>query len=211
MNYPRARSMAFADSLPPRRGGATAFALSLLLLTTLVGTPPLFSAEPQTPESAQVASSAGELAPTGSDADLRTPISRSARGTRRMGGFLGSEGSGSSGWWFGMAGVALVLAACGGLSLAARKYIPQRSSTLLQVVGRVPLSPKQSIVLVKAGGRVLLVGTGPQGAPSYLGELVETDDRAEFFGPEESLTPAPLRIPVHASGSRLDVRLGDKA
>ncbi|QEH35745.1 Flagellar biosynthesis protein, FliO [Aquisphaera giovannonii] len=75
------------------------------------------------------------------------------------------------GWWLGTSGIALALAACGAASVAARRYRPQGSSGMVNVVGKVSLSPRHSIVLVRAGARVLLVGTGPQGAPSLLGEL----------------------------------------
>ena len=43
----------------------------------------------------------------------------------------------------------------------------------LQVISRVGLSPKHTVYLLRAGGRVLLVGTGPQGAPSLISELDE--------------------------------------
>jgi flagellar protein FliO/FliZ len=41
----------------------------------------------------------------------------------------------------------------------------------LRVLGRTALTPKHSVYLLKAGDRVLIVGTGPQGAPSLLGEM----------------------------------------
>jgi flagellar biogenesis protein FliO len=82
----------------------------------------------------------------------------------------------ASGWWLGSAGIALVLAIFGAICVAARKHWPSESAGLLQVIGRVSLSPRQSIVLVRAGKRVLLIGTGAQGAPSLLGELPADED-----------------------------------
>jgi flagellar biogenesis protein FliO len=113
--------------------------------------------------------------------------------------------TGASGWWVSSAGIALVLAICGVVCLVAKKHWPRESVGLLQVIGRVSLSPRQSIVLVRAGKRVLLIGTGTSGAPSLLGELPADEDD----GP-----PGP----AHAGGSpdarlrptrELDVRLGE--
>ncbi len=73
-------------------------------------------------------------------------------------------------------GVALALAFIGWGSVAARRYVPQGASAplaALRVVGRTSLSPRHSVYLLDVGGRVLIVGTGPQGAPSLLGELSE--------------------------------------
>lgn len=89
---------------------------------------------------------------------------------------IGTSSVHSSGWWLGTSGIALVLAICGGICVAARKYRPQNSTALVQVVGRVSLSPRHSIFMVRAGRRLLLVGTGSQGAPTLLGELYEDDE-----------------------------------
>ncbi len=76
-----------------------------------------------------------------------------------------------------MAGITLVLAVCGGIVAAGRRFLPQGAAGGLQVVGRVSLSPKHSVYLLRVGRRVLLVGAGPQGAPSLISEL---DDLAEI-------------------------------
>jgi hypothetical protein len=47
---------------------------------------------------------------------------------------------------------------------------------VLRVVGRTSLSPRHTVHLLSVGARVLIVGTGPQGAPSLLGELTDPDD-----------------------------------
>ena len=65
----------------------------------------------------------------------------------------------------GFGGITLVLAVCGAICVAARKYWPRESVGSLRVVGRVSLSSRHSIYLVRAGERVLLIGTGSQGAP----------------------------------------------
>ena len=86
------------------------------------------------------------------------------------------SGSASSrSWWLGSTGIALVLAVCGAICIAARRYRPQDSAGLVRVVGRVSLTPRHSIFVVQAGPRALLIGTGTQGAPTLLGELTETD------------------------------------
>ncbi len=70
-----------------------------------------------------------------------------------------------------LASVAVVLAAAGGLAVAARRFNPRPGVGALHVVSRVSLSPKHTVYLLRAGGRVLLVGTGPQGAPALISEL----------------------------------------
>lgn len=42
---------------------------------------------------------------------------------------------------------------------------------VLRVVGRAHLTGRHSVYLLRAGDRTLIVGVGPQGAPSLLGEL----------------------------------------
>ena len=79
----------------------------------------------------------------------------------------------NGGWWMGVVGITTALAVCGWVSIASRKFLPKALANApnLRVVGRTSLSPKHSVYLLDVGGRVLLVGTGPQGAPSLLGEL----------------------------------------
>ena len=47
----------------------------------------------------------------------------------------------------------------------------------MQVVGRVSLSPKHTVYMLRVGRRVLLVGAGSQGSPSLISEL---DDLGEI-------------------------------
>jgi len=72
-----------------------------------------------------------------------------------------------------MAGITLVLAVCGGVVAAARRFSSQGAAGEIRVVSRVSLSPKHTIYLLRVGRRVLLVGAGPQGAPSLISELDE--------------------------------------
>ena len=100
-------------------------------------------------------------------------------GTPRISGFTwprrdagGTRSTGSDGWWSGTAFVALMLV-CGGAAVVARRLGPRASSSAVQVVGRVSLSPKHSVYLLRAGRREFLVGAGPQGPPALISELDE--------------------------------------
>ena len=97
----------------------------------------------------------------------------------------GAGTDGSDRWYMGMAVVALLLAAAGGVTLAARRFTPGTAAGALQVVSRVSLSPKHTVYLLCAGGRVLLVGTGPQGAPALISELDEIPRIEPGGGPGE--------------------------
>ena len=70
-----------------------------------------------------------------------------------------------------MACLALVLAVCGGIAVAARRLGPRAAAGAVEVVGRVSLSPKHSVYLLRVGRRVLVVGAGPQGPPALIAEL----------------------------------------
>jgi flagellar protein FliO/FliZ len=108
----------------------------------------------------------GPASPSASDA-VRHPITPHPK----IGRSSGSTPASSGAWWAGTAGIALVLAAFGGISVAARRYLPKTETGSLRVVGRTSLSPKHSVYLLQAGDRVLIVGTGPQGSPTLLGEM----------------------------------------
>lgn len=89
-----------------------------------------------------------------------------------LGGEAGGTGSARlDGGWTGIACFALVLAACGGFAVAARRLAPRAAAGAVQVVGRVSLSPKHSVYLLRVGQRVLVVGAGPQGPPALITEL----------------------------------------
>lgn len=86
----------------------------------------------------------------------------------------------SGGWWVSMAVIAVGLAAFGGLSIAAGRW-RGRPTTLarnVHVVGRTSLTPRHSIFVVRAGEKTLLLGVGPQGAPTLLGDLSPSGESA---------------------------------
>jgi flagellar biogenesis protein FliO len=76
-----------------------------------------------------------------------------------------------------MAGITLVLAVCGVVVAAVRRLSSQGPAAAIRVVSRLSLSPKHSVYLLRVGRRVLLVGAGPQGAPTLISEL---DDLTEI-------------------------------
>jgi flagellar protein FliO/FliZ len=130
---------------------------------------------------------------------------------------LSTRAPGSTGWWLGSAGIALTLAICGAVCVAARRYWPQDSTGMVHVVGRVSLSPRHSIFLVRAGQRVLLIGAGGQGSPTLLGELSEDEQTEGVSGDVRvrTSTQGPFPgLPSQSSSPRgtpnLDVRLGEE-
>jgi len=132
------------------------------------------------------------------------------RGTSRRTAASRGSAESSSGWWLGTAGIALALAICGGISIASRRFLPQISSGPLRVVGRTSLSSKHTIYLLKAGDRTLIVGAGPQGPPSLLGELDDFEEVERFAPSSRGASPRAVPIP---SGPRVaggfDRRVGD--
>jgi flagellar protein FliO/FliZ len=122
-------------------------------------------------------SSSPSLASASAGAPTRPEARGPAEGSRPAGpawfGRLSrkSQATGPEGWWLGMAGMALVVAICGAIGVAVRRFSPRAAHGAVQVVGRVSLSPRHTVYLLRAGQRVLLIGAGPQGAPALLGEL----------------------------------------
>lgn len=120
----------------------------------------------------------------------------------------GTGAQSTSGWWLGTVGIAVALAIFGGVSIASRRYLPQQGAGSLRVVGRTSLSPKHTVYLLKAGDRILIVGAGPQGAPSLLGELTEPAETERPSPGKQKPTPAPSPAgPTVAA--RFDRRVGD--
>ncbi len=123
--------------------------------------------------------------------------------------------SGQFGWWIGPAGIAAALAVFGGVSLAQKRFLPGRDSGPLQVVGRASLSPRQSVYLVRVGGRVLILGSGPQGPPSALGEITDAAELARL-APRRPARPSPpvaapanVSVPLRPNSTGFDRRIGD--
>ena len=80
--------------------------------------------------------------------------------------------------------VALALAPGGGLAgwLLRRLRIVRRSPPRLALLERITLGPRQSLVLVEAEGRRLLVATSPEGSPAFY----TLDELARPTGPGRS-------------------------
>ena len=108
-----------------------------------------------------------DAAPAGAEA----PATQSALKKGSSRGSRTPRPASLDGSWWGMAGITLALAVCGGIYAACRRFLPQSAAGAVQVVSRVSLSPKHSVYMLRIGRRVLLVGTGPQGAPSLIAEL----------------------------------------
>jgi flagellar biogenesis protein FliO len=119
----------------------------------------------------------------------------------------------TGGWWITPVGLAAALAVFGGLSLASKRFLPNRESGPIQVVGRSSLSPKHSVYLLRVGERVLIVGTGPQGAPATLGEVTDPAELARLAprktGPPGLASVAPIRVSPASKTTGFDRRIGD--
>ena len=113
------------------------------------------------------------------------------------------------GWWLGTAGIAAALAVFGGASVASKRFLPSRDSGPIQVVGRSSLSAKHSVYLLRVGDRVLILGAGPQGAPSTLGEVTDPAELARL-APRRAPRPPhePTSAPARPS-TGFDRRIGD--
>jgi len=130
------------------------------------------------PDKPAPAAQSSAVANSGTGLEGDAPPART--GVPRLSGLAGlafgakaNRAGGSVGWWSGWAGLTLALAVCGGLVTVARRFRPAGVTGSVDVVGRVSLSPRHSVYLLRVGRRVLLVGTGPQGPPALISELDE--------------------------------------
>jgi flagellar protein FliO/FliZ len=113
------------------------------------------------------------------------------------------------GWWLGPVGIAAALAVFGGVSLASKRFLPSRDSGPIRVVGRSSLSTKHSACLLRVGDRVLIVGIGPQGPPTTLGEITDPAELARLAPRREPrATPGPKAAQPRPSAG-FDRRIGD--
>ena len=112
--------------------------------------------------------------------ELPTVAIRTPHPISPPGGSIRGPGASSGGSLFGVSAAALALGGLGAGSLVLKKWRPSPESGTLRVVGRVALSPKQAVYLLKAGDRILILGTGGQGPPALLGEM-----------PAEAAAPGP--------------------
>jgi flagellar biogenesis protein FliO len=119
-----------------------------------------------------------------------------------------SSSESSGGWWAGPVGIAAALAVFGGVSVASKRFLPSRDSGPIQVVGRSSLSTKHSVYLLRVGDRVLILGTGPQGPPSTLGEVTDPVELARL-APRRSPRPGPEPVGSTRPSTGFDRRIGD--
>jgi len=129
---------------------------------------------------------------------------------------LPRKGESRSGWWLGPVGIAAALAIVGGLSLASKRFGWNlgmvREVGPIRVVGQTRLSSKQSVYLLRVGDRVLIVGTGPGGPPSALGEVTDPRELARLIpsrsNPSGSVAVSGISRP-NRSNTGFDQRIGD--
>jgi Flagellar biosynthesis protein, FliO len=113
--------------------------------------------------------------PSPSDRPTGVPLSGVLRPTWSRDALRNARHAASE--WWGIAALGIAIAICAVVFLAARQFMPQGANGTLRVLGRVSLSAKHDLYLLQCGQRLILVGTGPQGAPSFISEL---DGAAEF-------------------------------
>ncbi len=119
----------------------------------------------------------------------------------------GKEGEGSLGSGYDASRVALalglVIAMIFGLKWAGRRFFALPSapgaSRAVQVLGRTALSPRQQLLLIKVGRRVI-VASDSGGAMTSLAEIVDPDEIAVLVGQIQG-ERAASRLPVSAFGS----------
>jgi flagellar biogenesis protein FliO len=103
-----------------------------------------------------------------------------------------AEGLRGRGWRGDSGTVALALTALlaivGVGIVLGNRLKPAGASGVLRVVGRAHLTGRHSVYLLRAGERTLILGVGPQGAPSLLGELDPSP-----LPPDPPLAGDPLR------------------
>jgi flagellar biogenesis protein FliO len=85
-----------------------------------------------------------------------------------------------TGWWRTIGALALVVVLIFGVRVAIRRLGPSgaaaRGADVARVVWRKNLTPRHQLFLLRLGGRVLLVGTGPTG----MDVLMQTSDEQEM-------------------------------
>jgi flagellar biogenesis protein FliO len=90
-----------------------------------------------------------------------------------------------AGWYrHPLVGLAAVLGVIVALTMLARRYLPSArpiAPEALHVVGRAPISPKQSAVLLHVGNRLVLVGVGAEGMRT-LAEITDPAEVSQLLG-----------------------------
>ena len=97
-------------------------------------------------------------------------------------------------------------AAIGGLAgwLAAKFRGPERREPRLALLERIALAPRQSLALVEAEGRRILVATSAEGGPAFypLDESAGSPERTVRIGADRSARVA-VRRSSHFSSPRV--------
>lgn len=104
---------------------------------------------------------------------------------------------GSGGWSLmrDMWPLLTVLLLIGGMAMVLRRYMPARrllgGSDVLKIVARTHVSPKQQLVLVKLGRRLVLLGVSPERISS-LSTVEDSDQVAMLLGEIASGQPGSI-------------------
>ncbi len=146
------------------------------------------SASPATAAGATLADSVSEA---GEQSGLQTPL-------------FPNDGSGDTGGvaWLGDSSILNVLAALGVvivLILALRKVVAKftgrpigtKTTPVLEVLSRVSIAPKSNILLVRIGGRILVVGESGGGL-SILSEIEEPEEIASLLRAIQTTKPGSV-------------------
>ena len=162
--------------LSPRIFGSMVVAM-LVLTATLEATPA---------ESA--ANSGASLAPPTTGPFEQKPIRRSGASASGTTSGKGSAGSTNSAWDMGKVPLALggVLMLILGMRALGKKMVPGASgagsSKAVAVLMRSSVSPRQQLILVRVGRRLVLVGCGGGGEMNPLCQIDDPDEVAEVMG-----------------------------
>ena len=78
------------------------------------------------------------------------------------------------------------------LLFSARKFGVGRASGAIRLVGKLPLDARRSIVLVRVGSQVLIVGVG-DGGFTKLGEIAASEIPADVEAPASPFAEAIAR------------------
>ena len=128
-----------------------------------------------------------EIAPRGG-ASRTTATTFDAKGTELP------QRIGSSGWSFlrDVWPLMAVLLLIGGMAFILKKFMPARGllagSEALKIVARTHVAPKQQVVLVKLGRRLVLIGVSPE-RMSALSSIDDPDQVAMLLGEIASRQP----------------------
>lgn len=112
------------------------------------------------------------------------PSWRKRNATSTAGGDGATAATSTTPWYrTGFGALAIVLCALGGVAFLVRRWIPtarQLNGSLVRIVGRTNISTKQSLVLVRLGRRLVLVGASPDRLDS-IAEISDPHEVAELI------------------------------